>query len=537
MLGDVLRGTLTIDDYEYRLRTALHVLKQWSLATYNKERDSYSIHPLVHAWLRERPQMRLSEQAVWSQAATDTLAQSISLPIYGSTLTKEEMELQRSLLLHVIHLRDFKNEIREKFCENRRRHGRFFSPLEPKSDLTVMDRHQAMHAAKFSYTYFICDYWGEAEKLQEAVRDFLVPNIGLEHEMSMRISLFLAKTYCFGDGRFNDAATLIEQVLQAAEKTLGDRHSMTLDIMNELGTIRNFQGRFPEAEDLFQKAIKGRIELLGAKHQDTLCSIDNLGQVYWSCFEFDKAKNQHLEAIAGMESHPQMGSDHEKTLSAKENLALAYREMGEAHYMEAHELMEEVVAKRLKLFGREAPFTLIAQSNLAYVKHAMGDDVEAEKIIRRGLIIADRNLGEDHLGVMASRRRLAEILTAQKKYDEAGEIFKRLLDHTKYTGGVRKNGAIKGDYKDRIFTLYHFVQFWEKQDNIKEAVNACDELCEILEKSVHPIARIAEDKRKDLRSRSEGMSSFPDSGRCGLGPTTQARFQESIPSSLKYTSN
>lgn len=517
MLGDVLRGTLNVEGFEYRLRAALYVLKQWSLATYDKARDSYSIHPLVHVWMRERPQMNLSEQAVWSQAAADTLCQSISLPIYG-TPTTEEMELQRSLLLHVIHLRDFKKEIREKLRENKHGHRRILSALEPKSDLVVADRHQAKQAAKFSYTYFICGYWGEAGKLQEAVRDFLVPNLGLEHELSMRISLFLAKTYWLGGGRFNDAAALTEQVLEAAEKSLGDRHSTTLNIMDELGTIRNHQGRFPEAEDLFQKAIKGRTEVYGPKHQETLCSIDNLGQVYWNTFSFEKAKNQHLKAVAGMISHPQMGSDHEKTLAAKENLALAYREIGEEYYKEAHELMEEVVAKRVKLLGRESPFTLVGKSNLAYVKHAMGDHAEAEKIIRQGLPIADRNLGEDHHGVMAARRRLADILTAQNKYDEAEEIFWRLLDRNKYMGGVRKEGAIKGDYKDRIFTLYQFVLFWEKQDKMKEALDTCDELCEILKKSVHPIARLAQDKRKDLRSRSRGNSSSPNSDWCDSSP-------------------
>jgi tetratricopeptide (TPR) repeat protein len=261
-----------------------------------------------------------------------------------------------------------------------------------------------------------------------------------------------------------------------------------------------------------------------------LCSIDNLGQVYWNIFDYEKAKNQHLKAITGMESHPQMGSDHEKTLLAKENLALAYREIGEAWYKEAHELMEEVVAKRLRMLGRESPFTLIAKSNLAYVKHAMGDHVEAEKLIRQALPIADRNLGEDHPGVMASRRRLAEILAAQRKYDEAEKIYRRLLDRNKYSGGVRQGGAIKGEHKDRIFTLYQFVLFLEKQEKIEEALESCNELCEILEKSVHPIARIAKDKRKDLCSRSGGTASSPDSDRCDSSPIAASDISQNIPS-------
>lgn len=223
-------------------------------------------------------------------------------------------------------------------------------------------------------------------------------------------------------------------------------------------------------------------------------------------------------AVAGMESHPQMGPDHDRTLAAKENLAMTYREIGEAYYKEAHDLMEEVTAKRMKILGREAPYTLVAKSNLAYVKHAMGNYAEAEEIFRAGLPIAERNLGEDHHGVMAARRRLAETLAAQQKYDEAEEIFLWLLDRDKYTGGLRAEGAIKGDYKDRIFTLYQFVLFWEKQNKLNEALDNCEELCVILTKSVHPIAEVARNKRKDLQSRFAGISSSLEADSCDSSP-------------------
>ena len=497
MLRDVLRGSLPVAKFEFRLRKALHVLMQWSLVTYHEENRSYSIHPLVHVWARERPQMTLGEQAIWSQAAMNTLGQSISLPLSGEA-TKDEMELQRSLLLHVIHLRARKEEIREKIQEKQHARTKLLPVVEPKSDLIITDRHRAKQAAKFSYIYSICGYWDEAEQLQEAVRDFLVPNLGLEHDASIRISRFLATTYWL-KGRFNDAGDLSEQVLQAAVTSLGEEHHTTLQMKDHLGTIRTFQGRFPEAEDLLEQAIEGMKKTLGLNHQDTLCAIDNLGQVHSSYFAFEKAKDQHLKAIEGMKSHPDMGPTHEKTLIAKENLALAYREIGGEYLQTAHHLMEEVLNERLRILGREQPYTLIAMSNFAYIKHAMGDHVGAEHLIRKGIPIAERNLGEDHHGVLAAQRRLAEILAAQKRYQEAEDIFRRLLDPNKYVGGVRKEGPVKGDHKDRIYTLYQFVLFWEHQGKTKEALATCEELCEVLEKSVHPIAQVAKDKRKDLR--------------------------------------
>jgi len=41
--------------------------------------------------------------------------------------------------------------------------------------------------------------------------------------------------------------------------------------------------------------------------------------------------------------------------------------------------------------------------------------------------------------------------------------------------------------------------FWEQQGKTKEALATCEEACEVLRESKHPIAQFAKDKRKDLR--------------------------------------
>ncbi len=497
MLRDVLNGDLSITKFEFRLRKAMLVLAQWSLVTYHEPSKSYSMHPLVHVWVRERPQMTLGEQAIWAQAAWNTIGHSISLPETGAP-SAEEMEYHRSLLLHIIMLRYQKKEIVRKIRQNQTRYFRIWPLVEPKSDLEVVDRLQAIQCAKFSYVYFICGNWDEALELQESVKDFLVPNLGFEHPSSMRICRFLARTY-FLKGRFNEAGTLNERVLQAAINSLGEENETTLQIMDSLGTIRNLQGRFPEAEDLLSRAIKGMARKLGADHQDTLSAIDNLGYVFWHMFDFDKAVDLHLQAVEGMTT--KMGPTHERTLTAKENLAMAYRELGGAYLDEAHEIMEEVLRERTVILGREQPYTLAAMLNLAYIKHAMGEHKEAEEIINKGMPIAERNLGENHTGVLAAKLRLAEILTAQERYEEAKALFKILLDRNNYADALRTEGAIKGDHKDRIWTMYQYVLFWEHQGRIKDALNTCEELCVLLESSTHAIRRMAFEKREDLMTR------------------------------------
>lgn len=97
--------------------------------------------------------------------------------------------------------------------------------------------------------------------------------------------------------------------------------------------------------------------------------------------DFERAKIQQLTSILGMETHPKMGPGHEKTLNAKENVALAYREIGDQCYAEVHALSEEFFAKSSKRFGKDSLYTSMAKSNLAYIKDTMGNHSEAEKIL------------------------------------------------------------------------------------------------------------------------------------------------------------
>ncbi|KAH7348666.1 hypothetical protein BKA65DRAFT_584483 [Rhexocercosporidium sp. MPI-PUGE-AT-0058] len=494
---------MVLRDFKKWLRMALHVLQQWSLATHYEERDTYSVHPLIHDWVRSRPQMTLGEQAAWSQAAANTLEQSIILPNNG-TPTLQEVELQRSCLLHLIYLRDRRREIIATINSNvrsRRPPRSLFPVVQATPDTVVKNQAQAKQSAKFSYIYFLCGRYSEAQILQEAVRDYLVPNLGLEHSLSMRSSIFLAKTYWLGGGRFNDAAVLTEDVFAAAKRELGGMHQTTLSVMDELGVIRKFQGRFLEAQELLQKAVEGRHVVCGPEHQDTLCSVDNLGSLYWTVFEWNKSKQQHTRALEGILKHPTMGPDHEKTILAKEHLAV----IGEQYYEEAHEMMLDVVERRIRTMGKEAPWTLMALCNLAVTKHLLGNNNEAEDIIRKGLIIAERNLGVDHPGVLSAKRRLARVLTAQSKFEEAEKLYVYLLDRQHYQGGIRESGSVKGDQKDRIFTLYQFVEFWEAQKDYKQALAHCHDLCQILHTSIHPIAEMSRSKRDDLR-RLGGIS-------------------------------
>jgi hypothetical protein len=62
----------------YRVRRALHELRSFSLISYDGRNDTFLLHPVVHAWARDR--LGPGGQALWMHIARNTLAESILLP-------------------------------------------------------------------------------------------------------------------------------------------------------------------------------------------------------------------------------------------------------------------------------------------------------------------------------------------------------------------------------------------------------------------------------------------------------------------------
>lgn len=81
----------------YRVRRALHELYSLSLISYDGKNATFSLHPLVHAWARDRLDQK--EKAVWAQIALNTLTESILLPPHDKGEIHEEF--RRDLLHHL----------------------------------------------------------------------------------------------------------------------------------------------------------------------------------------------------------------------------------------------------------------------------------------------------------------------------------------------------------------------------------------------------------------------------------------------------
>ncbi|KAK7959660.1 uncharacterized protein PG986_004514 [Apiospora aurea] len=418
VLPKVLRDVDPYGEFdEDRLREALKQLHQMSLLEYDAADDSYSMHSLIHVWVRERPQMSLAEQAVWCQAAGTMLAQAVILPPLGTRESDED--LRRDILPHVHHVQAQEARIRGQSDRNRHLSARWWRFWPVVSGGTT--RSQIAQRAKFSLVYAHNGLYREALAQQQIVADFLCTRLGKDNPRGGR------------------ASDVLEDLRDHCVMSLGADHEDTIRVLDKLGNTRWQQSRFAEARDLLGDVVDRLTRLHGPEHPDTLRAKSGLGRAVGKFFEFDRALRLHREALAGLERDAAFQRSHTDTLTVLDSLAMAHfdryyyvygdsdrrggstaaggdgeeerTEEGEgeeadghhprADLDEAHELLLEVVqARRVKL-GKEHAFTLWSILNLARVKAARGgrgDLAAAEKMMRDGLKIAARNLGGDAPG-------------------------------------------------------------------------------------------------------------------------------------------
>ncbi|KAH6672293.1 tetratricopeptide repeat domain-containing protein [Halenospora varia] len=483
-----------------RLRSALTLLTQLGLAFYQTISDSYSLHPLVHTWVRERPQTSTAEQAIWCQAATTILARCIQFRPLAIVAELDE-RLRRDILPHVNHVRRCQKDIQTRLSENQNR-SEISWLLSWRIPSYTFSRNQAQECSKFSLVYLHCGAYDEAVELQLAVKNFLCKNLGSEHVLSMDIMLLLSHTY-MQQARNKKATDLQKQVLKAALNTLGPDHPKTLKVMNTLGAAYSLRGEFRKARKLHQEAMERMTKVLGSDHEDTLLAVDYLGKVISRFFHYEKARDLHLQAMAGMTKT--LGPTHLNTLAATENVAMVYFEIGGKLLAPAQKLMEGVLNERKKKLGKEQPYTLLAIANLARIKNARGQTEEAENMLRTNLPIVERNLGENHAGALIGRLWLSQVLVKQKRYIEAEAILVRVMERHRYEDSVREDG----ENTDRIMVLWNLLEVYELQGKINDSLRIGDQLSEILKRigeqwddveTQHVFAKRLVVKLEDLRA-------------------------------------
>ncbi|KAF8345272.1 P-loop containing nucleoside triphosphate hydrolase protein [Amanita rubescens] len=232
-----------------QFQLGIQVLLSFSLI--KSSGNLYSVHPLVHAWSRNRvPKMEIAQQFLMTKA------------ILGCS-----MEL------------DYKIDNYE-YCALLAPHIRTINAQAALLNLNTF--YYDDECNQFSLVFHQIGSWNELEKLRIWMLERRKATFVPKHPFILNSMAHLASIYG-KQGRWDEAEKLEVEVMEARKEKLGSQHPHTLSSMSNLASTYGKQGRWDEAEKLEVEVMEARKEKLGSQHPHTL-TVGKKTAPMFACF-------------------------------------------------------------------------------------------------------------------------------------------------------------------------------------------------------------------------------------------------------------
>ncbi|KAI4122619.1 MAG: hypothetical protein LQ338_005713 [Usnochroma carphineum] len=398
------------------LRAAVSVLQSFSLV-HRDQNHLISIHPLVHAWARDRL-IASDEDLIWTQA-TSTIALSVPW-----TFQTADYRFRRYLVPQV------------DACQSFRKDGIFFLLQGIREDCLWM-------ASSFALVYSDMGRLQEALQLRERVVEAYRRTLGDEHPNTISSIYHLALSYR-PIGRYQEALQLLERSVEANKRTLGDEHRHTLLSIQSLALIYAEVGRPQEAIRLLERLVEANKRTLGDEHPDTLASRHDPAFTYT-----DSHVGGYQEALLLLKrvveaEKKTLGDEHPDTLHSMYMLAFTYSNRDIGRYQEALPLFERVVEGRKKTRGDEHPDTLKAIRVLAvtYCHSDLRRYREALPLFERVVEARKKTLGDEHPDTLESIYALVFTYSEAGRRPEALQLLEQVIEAEKRTLGDEDSATV-----------------------------------------------------------------------------------------------
>jgi tetratricopeptide (TPR) repeat protein len=103
------------------------------------------------------------------------------------------------------------------------------------------------------------------------------------------------------EGKYDQAKSMLETVLEARARVSGPEHPDTLFEMERLALVHQSLGQYARAEELLTKCDEARRRVLGEQHRERLNGLRALGQVFDSEGKTDQAVQAFRTSLEGYE--------------------------------------------------------------------------------------------------------------------------------------------------------------------------------------------------------------------------------------------
>jgi len=356
-------------------KEGVQVLLSFSLIKLVSSKGTYTMHPLIHAWGRDR--MSSEDRQKYCLMAYGLLA--CSLP---EDFDEQLYQFRRILVTHL------RGNIQHSVMAKKEMVDNYFD-----------DAHE-----KFGRMLSEQGYTGEAEKFEILVLDVRSRTLGEKHQDTIRAMVNLANTY-WSLGKYADAEKLGIKVLDMRNRLLGEDHPDTILAMGNLANAYWSLGKYADAENLGIKVLDMRNTLLGEEHPDTTLVMGNLASTYDCLGKYADAEKLGIKVLDM--GNRLLGEDHPDTILAMGNLANTYWSLGK--YADAEKLKIKVLDMRNRLLGEDHPDTINAMESLAITFHYLQKYTDAARLEVQVVDVRKKSFREEHPTTVESVALLAKI--------------------------------------------------------------------------------------------------------------------------------
>ena len=334
--------------------------------SFEGEKLSFSLHPLVREWIR----LRLKDEEQ-KQYTIEAIAVLTALIEYSRADHQASLE-HKNIISHL----DASMENDQTFLKGEAQLGLSFL-----TDAGLW----------FASCYNSHGHYGNAVALLMRIVEGQTKALGADHSETSRTAMNLANVYR-NLGEYPEAEVLYGRILESRQKLLGPDHLDTLRVMQGLAAIKASQGHHAGVEKILKPILEGRERILGPDDPETLSVVEQLADTYRHQGRFDLAEAFYGRALA---VHIRaLGADHPETGRSAEGLAIVYR--AQSRHREAIVLYERVLKDRRFIFGPEHPSCLQITMNMAIPLFYMGSYEAAKKLAKSAYEGYKNCLGSQH---------------------------------------------------------------------------------------------------------------------------------------------
>ncbi|RPB24582.1 hypothetical protein L211DRAFT_837514 [Terfezia boudieri ATCC MYA-4762] len=389
----------------YRFEQAMKTLCNYSLVKrqfgYYTNSPTYTIHPLVHCWIRDRCEPDALEQQR-AQCTAIALLQEAML----TDDSKGGYALRNRLISHLdAWVRPYLDVEKATIAGH-----------------TDEERMGVLEAA--GTAYHDAGRLGDAESLRERVLQWRIQNLGVMDPDTVRARVNLAVTYR-RKGDIQKAIIMDEETLRLLSQSdmKGPAHPETLQAMLNLAWSYAEAGNSPRAEKLEREVIAERSKLHGPDSLEVGVARGNLGMTLWREARYKEAEEELEFSLE--KKIAAYGKECLSTLLTMGNLSSALR--GQKRWASAENLNREVIDIRKRTLGERHKDVARSLAHLGVTMLEAGRLEEAHDLEVQALEIFKETVGEYHMHTLDTMENLGRVLIKLGREVEAVVVLESLV--------------------------------------------------------------------------------------------------------------